>query len=38
MNSDHIESWRGYLIEQMHEVVLVGWTKKRQSLDRAAGC
>ena len=20
------------------EVVLVGWTKKRQSLDRAAGC
>ncbi len=26
------------LLKEMDEVVLVGWTKKRQSLDRAAGC
>ena len=27
-----------YSIGILSEVVLVGWTKKRQSLDRAAGC
>jgi DNA-binding transcriptional regulator YiaG len=28
----------GAIDKQAIEVVLVGWTKKRQSLDRAAGC
>jgi hypothetical protein len=26
------------LMHRRAEVVLVGWTEKRQSLDRAAGC